>query len=39
MAFDILSPPATSAEMERVRRMIPDDCHRITDETMMLAYW
>jgi len=47
MAFDILSIPATSAEMERVfsmaRRMITDGHHRMTDETMeittMLAYW
>ena len=46
IAFDILSIPATSADMERVfsmsRRMITDDRHRMTYEamevTMMLAY-
>jgi hypothetical protein len=47
MAFDILSIPATSAEMERVfsiaKRMVADDRYRMTDETMevtmMLTYW
>ena len=36
IAFDILSIPATSADMERVfsmsRRMITDDHHRMTDD-------
>ena len=36
MSFNILSIPATSAEMERVfsmaRRMITDDHHRMTDD-------
>ena len=47
MAFDILSIPATSAEIERVfsigKRMVADDRYRMTDETMeatmMLTYW